>query len=115
MQKNDIFENYHEAKNLLKQDPKLIFALNKDNFKTPVTYLNELCDKLKLPKPDFEFDGSNGPSHRPKFECRIKNYTVSYGLGFSKQSSKDYACLNMLISIMALTNGQFANDLEIFT
>ena len=111
MQKNNIFENYPEAKNQLNQDPKLIFALSKNNFKTPVTYLNELCDKLKLPKPDFEFDGSNGPSHRPKFVCTIKNYTVLDGLGFSKQSSKDFACFNMLISIMALTtNDQFSKD-----
>jgi dsRNA-specific ribonuclease len=113
MPKNNIFENFPEAQKQLK-NPNFIFVLK--NNKTPVTVVNELCDKLKLPKPDFEFDGSNGPSHQPDFICTIKNYPVLDGNGFSKQTSKDFASLNMLISIMALsTNLQFRTDLENFT
>ena len=97
MELRNIFEQYPDSLNLLKEIQYSIV-----DTKTPVSLLYELCTNLKIPQPNFAHVASNGESHKLCFESKIENYLVENGFGRTKQLSKDANALNMLKKLKEL-------------
>ena len=118
----DIFKSYPKALEKISESPemiKYIVKLTPKGLKTPVQVLLELCTKLHMVIPEFEYHQNPMSSpHQPCFLCQITNYKIfnlKPGHGLKKKMAKEVAALNLLGLIRDNAQSkQFNQELELY-